>query len=102
MAAIKRVESSRGVGRAHFHHAQFAIATAYARMGRNDEAVRWLDRAASNGMPAYELFANDPLLVSLSDHSGYQRLMARERRDYENRKTLFEGSRRAQTESRDQ
>lgn len=102
MAAIKRVESSRGAGRAHFHHAQFAIATAYARMGRNDEAVRWLDRAASNGMPAYELFANDPLLVSLSDHSGYQRLMARERRDYENRKTLFEGSRRAQTESRDQ
>jgi TolB-like protein len=102
MAAIKRVESSRGVGRAHFHHAQFAVATAYARMGRNDEAVRWLDRAARGGMPAYELFANDPLLVSLRAHTGYQRLMARERRDYEKRKALFEGGRRAQPGSRDQ
>jgi serine/threonine-protein kinase len=102
LAAIKRVESSRGVGRAHFHHAQFSIATAYARMGRNDEAVRWLDRAARGGMPAYELFANDPLLVSLRGHSGYERLMARERRDYERRKALFEGGRRAQSGSRDQ
>jgi eukaryotic-like serine/threonine-protein kinase len=90
MAAIQRVESSRGVGRAHFHHAQFAIATAYARMGRKDEAVRWLDRAARSGMPAYELFANDPVLMSLGNHPGYQRLMTRERRDYEKRKALFE------------
>jgi len=70
-AAIKRVRS-----RSHFHHAQFSIACAYARLGRKADAVEWLRRTAENGMPNYPLFRNDPNLRGLQGDPGYERLMA--------------------------
>jgi serine/threonine-protein kinase len=70
-AAIKRSGS-----RSHFHHAQFSIACAYARLGRKADAVDWLRRTAENGMPNYPLFRNDPNLRGLQGDAGYERLMA--------------------------
>jgi eukaryotic-like serine/threonine-protein kinase len=64
------------VGRSHFHHAQFSIACAYARLGRKADAVEWLRRTAENGMPNYPLFRNDPNLRGLQGDPGYERLMA--------------------------
>ena len=66
----------RPTGRSHFHHAQFTIACAYARLGRKADAVEWLRRAAENGMPNYPLFRNDPNLRGLQGDPGYERLMA--------------------------
>ena len=62
--------------RSHFHHAQFTIACAYARLGRKADAVEWLRRTAENGMPNYPLFRNDPNLRGLQGDPGYERLMA--------------------------
>ena len=70
-AAIKRSGSP-----SHFHHAQFSIACAYARLGRKADAVEWLRRTADNGMPNYPLFRNDPNLRGLQGDPEYERLMA--------------------------
>ena len=77
-AAMARPESA-----SHFHHAQFTIACAYARLGRTADAVRWLTRAAENGMPNYPLFRNDPNLKALQGNPEYERLMADLERQFE-------------------
>ena len=77
-AAIARPQSA-----SHFHHAQFTIACAYARLGRNADAVRWLTRAAENGMPNYPLFRHDPNLRTLQGNPEYERFMADLERQFE-------------------
>jgi tetratricopeptide (TPR) repeat protein len=64
-------------GRSHFHHAQFTIACAYARLGMKEKAVEWLRQTSENGMPNYPLFRNDPNLKSLQGDQGYEALMKR-------------------------
>jgi len=76
-AALTRPESA-----SHFHHAQFTIACAYARLGKKAEAVEWLRRTAENGMPNYPLFRNDPNLRVLQGDPGYEALMARLERQH--------------------
>jgi serine/threonine-protein kinase len=66
-----------GSGTSHFHHAAFAIATAWALMNQRDSAVTWLERTADDGMPSYSLFLNDPTLESLRGVPRYQALMQR-------------------------
>ena len=56
---------ARGEGRSHFHHAEYAIAAAYAQMGERARALEWLRRTAADGMPCYPLFAKDPMLDPL-------------------------------------
>jgi tetratricopeptide (TPR) repeat protein len=73
---------ARSGSRSHFHHAQFTIACAYARLGRKAEAVEWLRRTAENGMPNYPLFRNDPNLRSLQGDPGYERLMSAVERQF--------------------
>ncbi|HEY2941065.1 MAG TPA: protein kinase [Vicinamibacteria bacterium] len=63
-------------GTSHFHHAEHAIAVAYALMKQKQEAVRWLERAADHGLPCYPLFRDDPGLAGLRDDAAYQRFMA--------------------------
>ena len=77
-AAMAHPESA-----SHFHHAQFTIACAYARLGRTADAVRWLTRTAENGMPNYPLFRNDPNLKALQGNPEYERLMADLERQFE-------------------
>jgi tetratricopeptide (TPR) repeat protein len=65
------------------HHAQFSIGCAYALLGKRDEAVRWLTKAANEGYPSYPRFSSDPDLASLKGHDGFEALLARLRSDYE-------------------
>ncbi|HEX4681771.1 MAG TPA: protein kinase [Gemmatimonadaceae bacterium] len=64
-----------GSATSHFHHAAFAIATAWAIMNQPDSAVAWLDRTAHDGMPAYALFLRDPALAGLRGTPRYETLM---------------------------
>ena len=76
---------ARGEGRSHFHHAEYAIAAAYAQMGDRARALEWLRRTAADGMPCHPLFAKDPLrrdpaFITFLDqlkiqHEGYQRTL---------------------------
>ena len=72
------VEAERQGGAvSHFHHAAFAIATAWALMGDKANAVSWLERTARDGMPAWALFAHDPALSSLRGDPRYEAMMRR-------------------------
>ena len=61
---IKRsIELGKGFG--HFHHAAYAIASAYALMNKHEDAIRWLQMTADDGFPCYPLFERDPNLNNL-------------------------------------
>ncbi len=78
-----RAAAAKPISRSHFHHAQFTIACAYARLGRKADAVGWLERAADNGLPNYPLFRNDPNLKSLQGDAAYEEFMRRLKGQYE-------------------
>ena len=63
----------------HFHHAEFTIASAYSLLGNGDEAIRWLQRMADDGMPNYALLVNDPSLANARSAPAFQAFLARER-----------------------
>jgi serine/threonine-protein kinase len=75
--------AARPGSRSHFHHAQFTVASAYARLGKKAEAVEWLRQTAENGMPNYPLFRNDPNLRQLQGDSAYEALMTRLKQQFE-------------------
>ncbi len=73
-AAIQRaIEIGRGYQ--HFHHTMYNIATAYAMMHKNDEALKWLQDTADDGFPCYPLFAGDPDLIDLRSDPRYASMM---------------------------
>ncbi len=74
---------ARQTSRSHFHHAQFIIACAYARLGMKAEAVEWLKKTSENGMPNYPLFRNDPNMRSMQGDLAYEALMARLKQQFE-------------------
>ena len=84
LKAFEHIELAiiRKNSRSHFHHAQFTIACAYARLGRKTDAVEWLRRTAENGMPNYPLFRNDPNLRSLQGDAAYESFMAELERQF--------------------
>jgi TolB-like protein len=87
--ALNRIQAARkGRVRSHFHHAQFNIACAYARLGQVREAVEALRATADNGLPNYPLFRDDPNLQSLKDNPEYEQLLARLKTDWERRRLL--------------
>jgi TolB-like protein/Tfp pilus assembly protein PilF len=76
-------------GRSHFHHASYNLATAFALLKRNKEAIAWLVETAESGMPCYPLFEKDPFLDSLRDDPEFQAFLARQRAQFERfQKTL--------------
>jgi tetratricopeptide (TPR) repeat protein len=58
------------------HHAAYFAASALARMGRAEEAVAWLQEAASTGFPCYSLFERDPNLDPIRRDPRFQTFMA--------------------------
>ena len=58
------------------HHAAYFAAAALARMGRAEEAVGWLQEAASTGFPCYSLFERDPNLDPIRRDPRFQAFMA--------------------------
>ena len=65
----------------HVHHAQFAIGSTLGVLGRYDEAVRWLTKAANEGYPSYPRFSTDQSLAPLKGHAGFAALLERLRQD---------------------
>jgi len=63
----------------HFHHAEFMIASANALLGHTDEAQRWLERMANDGMPNLALITNDQSLASVRLRPEFQIFLATER-----------------------
>src|SRR4030095_16649905 len=57
------------------HHAAYFAAAAFARMGQAEDAVGWLQEAASTGFPCYSLFERDPNLDPIRRDSRFQAFM---------------------------
>jgi len=79
-------EKTKGIG--HAHHTMYHIARAYALLGRTNDAVMWLRRAANDGFSCYTLFANDPLLNRIRTDRVFQEFLGEQRRVWEGFKKL--------------
>jgi eukaryotic-like serine/threonine-protein kinase len=80
-AAYPRVQNPTGLS--DMHHAQFAIGCTLALLGRSDDAVLWLTKAADEGLPSYPKFSSHIDLVTLKDAPAFAALLERLRRDWE-------------------
>jgi TolB-like protein/Tfp pilus assembly protein PilF len=81
------VEKGRGFG--HFHHTAYHLAAAYALIKHPDQAIKWLEDAASDGFPCYPLFENDRNLDNLRQDPRFIEFMAKLKQDWVGYKTLF-------------
>ena len=82
----------RGKGFGHFHHTGYQIASAYAIMNRQEQAIKWLESAANDGFPCYVLFENDHNLDNLRQDSRFQGLLAKLKRQSEEYKTALKAN----------
>ncbi len=80
---------ARGRGRAHFHHAAYHLACAYAALGDNSNALRMLQTVAEGGMPCYPLFQKDPRLDPLRDSPPFQVFLEAQRVRHEGFRKLY-------------
>ena len=81
-AAIQRaIEIGRGYQ--HFHHTTYNIASAYAILGKNDEAMKWLQFTADEGFPCYPMFEKDTNLDGLRQDPHFVLFMDKLRQDWE-------------------
>ncbi len=69
--AIKNEKSIRDI-----HHLHHNVARVFTIMGKNDEAVIWLIKAAETGLPDYPLYNNDPILNKLKGDPEFDAFMA--------------------------
>jgi tetratricopeptide (TPR) repeat protein len=81
------VEKGRGFG--HFHHTAYHIAAAYALMKNSEQAIQWLEAAATDGFPCYPLFESDPNLDNIRGDTHFVASMAQLRQQWLSYKTLF-------------
>ena len=65
------------------HHVAYSLGAAFAQLGANQEAVRWLRTAADTGFPCLLWFERDPLLGPMRRLPEFSELLAyvRTRRD---------------------
>ena len=83
MVAIAIPKARNPTGLSDFHHGQFHIGCTLAVLGRPEEAMQWLTRAASEGYPSYPRFSTDESLAPLRSHAGFVALLARLRQERE-------------------
>ena len=67
----------------HMHHAQLHIGATLGLLGRKDDAVRWLTKAADEGYPSYPRFSTDASLAALRGYPPFDALLQRLRSDWE-------------------
>lgn len=72
--ARKACESVRSFG--HTHHTLYQVACIYSILGRNDQALPWLERAVSTGFRCWPFFQIDPCLKNLRQSSEFQSYVA--------------------------
>ena len=70
------------------HHLYHNLAGASALMGEDEEAVRWLIKAAEIGLPNYPLFNRDPNLASLKGNPDFEVFMVEMKMEWEHYKSL--------------
>jgi non-specific serine/threonine protein kinase len=80
----RRGEAEKSIGRAmlgqgtsHFHHAEYGIASAYALLGDRQQALKWLEQTAEDGLPCYPLFERDPNLAKLRGDPRFAALLGK-------------------------
>ena len=61
------------------HHVAYSIGAALAQLGKVDESLVWLNRAADTGFPCIRWFELDPLLEPVRSQSGFAQLIERMR-----------------------
>jgi hypothetical protein len=54
------------------HHVAAGLGSAYAQLGRPEEALGWLRNAADHGFPCPPWYARDPLLAPIRQHPGFE------------------------------
>lgn len=79
----------RGKGFGHFHHTAYYIACAFARMNKPEQAVKWLEVAAGDGLPCYPLFEKDPNLDSLRQDAHFLSFLAKQKQQWEHFRTII-------------
>jgi len=72
-----------GQGYQHFHHTTYNIASAYAILGKNDEAMKWLQFTADNGFPCYPMFEKDVSLDGLRHDPNFISFMEKQKQQWE-------------------
>lgn len=87
--AEARIRSAidRGKGFGHFHHTAYDIACAYSLMNKAEPAIQWLQAAADDGFPCYQLFEKDPFLDNLRKDPRFIALMAKLKEQWESYRT---------------
>ncbi len=98
-AQIRLVEADRRAF-GHYHHAQYEVASAYARLGEPDDALAWLEASARNGYPCLALFERDPFLDPLRGLERFERLMGEIREECAGYARLYAELRAADSEQR--
>ena len=79
----------RGKGFGHFHHTAYYIACAYALMNKPEQAIKWLEVAAGDGLPCYPLFEMDPNLNNLRKDARFVTFLAKQRQQWEYYRTIL-------------
>jgi eukaryotic-like serine/threonine-protein kinase len=82
------IEQGQGFG--HFHHTAYNIACAYALMEQPEQAIKWLETAASDGFPCYYLFLHDSNLNNLRGDARFVAFVEQQKQQWENHKKLLE------------
>lgn len=89
-ALIEKVAKRKAVNPSH--HAAYFAGSAWALMGRAEEAVQSLREAAATGFPCYPLFAHDPNLDRIRQDPRFEALLADMQRRFDSlRGALFSG-----------
>ncbi len=81
-----------GQGYGHFHHTAHNIASAYAAMNRPEDAVRWLESAADDGLPNPTYFTIDPNLANVREHPRFRQLISKLQTQWQRFKDLASAS----------
>jgi tetratricopeptide (TPR) repeat protein len=80
------IEKGKGFG--HFHHTAYNIACAYSLMNKPEQAIKWLQATADNGLPCYPLFESDQYLDPLRNDLRFTALMMRLKEQWQHHKAI--------------
>src|SRR5687768_11215310 len=91
LEAEETIQRAIDVGRGfmHFHHTTYNIASAYALLNKPDEALKWLQFTADDGLPCYPLFENDVNLNNLRNDARFVTFMAKLKPQWERYKSTL-------------
>jgi eukaryotic-like serine/threonine-protein kinase len=66
----------------HTHHMMHTVAAAYGVLGKPQQALTWLRKASSNGLPVYPVYRDDPHFECMRSQLPFLRFMADLKREW--------------------